>query len=79
MANRVAIFEYVSVLADADDPRGIEAVCEALAQRTKVGRALAGFRPFFKGPYGAQALRELLRDRDPIVRERAGELSTMRG
>jgi RNA polymerase-interacting CarD/CdnL/TRCF family regulator len=79
MANRVAISEYVSVLADADDPRGLDAVREALAQPTKVGRALAGFRPFFKGPSGAQALRELLRDRDPIVRERAGELSKMRG
>lgn len=79
LANRVAIFEYVSVLADTDDPRAMESIRESLSHPSKVGRALAGFRAFFKGPHGAHALKELMRDRDPIVRERAGELSKMRG
>jgi hypothetical protein len=79
LANRLAIHEYVSVLADADDPRATEAVREALARPAKVARALAGFRAFFKGPHGAKALKVLARDRDPLVRERAAELSKMRG
>ncbi len=79
IANRLAIHEYVSVLADADDPRGLEAVRDALAHAPKVGRALAGFRAFFKGPHGARALKQLSRDPDPIVRERAVELAGMRG
>ncbi|MBL8682100.1 MAG: hypothetical protein JNK05_23235 [Myxococcales bacterium] len=79
LANRVAINEYVEVLADTDDERAIDAVREALAHKTKVARALAGFRAFFRGPAGTRALHELEHDVDPLVRERAHELARMRG
>ena len=78
IANRLAISEYVTALADTDDPRGLAAVREALATPAKVGRALAGFRPYFKGPAGARALKQLARDPDPLVRDRAAELGKMR-
>lgn len=78
LANRLAISEYVTTLADTDDPRALDAVRAALATPAKVGRALAGFRPYFKGPAGARALRKLTRDADPLVRDRAVELSRMR-
>jgi hypothetical protein len=77
LANRVAISEYVETLADTDDPRAFAAVREALSKPAKVSRSLAGFRPFFRGPLGARALRVLASDVDPLVRERAAELSRM--
>jgi hypothetical protein len=79
LANRVAISEYVEVLADTDDERAFRAVRDALAVRAKVGRALAGFRAFVRGPRGSEALHELERDVDAVVRERAHELARMRG
>jgi hypothetical protein len=78
LANRVAISAYAEVLADADDPRALEAVRDALAHAPKVSRALVAFRPFFKGPAGETALRALANDSDPLVRERAAELSRMK-